>query len=967
MTYLEAHTGLAHDSKEAPVALNSLYDLLNHAAHFPQGDIVTYSSTGSGHAEQANHLSYKDLLQTAKHNADFLLFGSDGQRNGPILRCGDILMIHFDDVLDTIVWFWSAILAGAIPAISAPSLLNNDPKECKKQIKHLSRLLLGPVCLTRHALAAPFRYQEGEVQFKTFTLEDMNMPTKSAETVSSISEPIVRQSRDDTAVLLFTSGSSGNAKAVKLTHHQILTAIAGKAAFANHHRSRPFLSWIGMDHVANLTEIHLHAMLLGLPQVQISASEMLTNPLQILNLISRHQVSRTFAPNFFLARLRRLLESGETQTLDTELDLSCLEWFGSGGEANVVEVCTALQGMLKKYGARDDVIVPGFGMTETCAGCIYNRRCPSYDDEMRYEITSLGSAVPGVRMRIAATKPDGSSAEVDRGEKGELELFGDLVFNGYFNNDLATAAAFTSDGWFKTGDLAYLDVNGFLSLSGRSKDVMIVNGLKYLPHELECALEDAMIPGAVPSYFCAFSSLDSSLDTEKVVVVYLPSFDLTDDTARYETQNAIIRVTAVQITARAVVLPLEKQHMPKSTLGKLSRAKIKAKYEQGGFAEQQQLNADAIARVQSKSSGDPETEQETLIRSVMTAALGVSSEETFGVSDSVLAMGASSIDLISILQKLKNRLQTRQPLALIDILNNPTARGLAQHLTAINGNTDDYNPVVTLQPEGDKPPLWLIHPGVGEVLVFLPLAKHITDRPLHALRARGFNFNELPFTSLDETITCYVNTIKRRQPSGPYAIAGYSYGGMLAFEVTKRLELSGNEVRFCGSLNLPPHIRDRMQQLDWAECVAHLFYFVSLISAEESGRHASVLHTHNSKQAAMAYMHSVSDQTRWAELGLTEDDYIKWADISAGLQGMARDYEPAGTVKCMDVFVADPLQQVARDRTDWKDNKLSLWKDFVRDDVRFHDVQGAHYTMMSPEYCGNFAQKLRQILQERGM
>ena len=87
--------------------------------------------------------------------------------------------------------------------------------------------------------------------------------------------------------------------------------------------------------------------------------------------------------------------------------------------------------------------------------------------------------MPGVQMRI--TRLDGPGIEVARGERGSLELTGEAIFKGYYNNPVATAEAFTSDGWFRTGDNAYMDDQGHLHLDGRTKEMININGVKYLP------------------------------------------------------------------------------------------------------------------------------------------------------------------------------------------------------------------------------------------------------------------------------------------------------------------------------------------------------------------------------------------------------------------------------------------------------------------------------------------------------
>ena len=106
-------------------------------------------------------------------------------------------------------------------------------------------------------------------------------------------------SLEGVAVLMLTSGSTGSAKAVCLTHKQIFTAIRGKLSIMPLPQASALLNGVALDHVASLVEIHLCAMFAGLDQVHVPAVEMLGNPLLFLRLLSKHRISRTFAPNFF--------------------------------------------------------------------------------------------------------------------------------------------------------------------------------------------------------------------------------------------------------------------------------------------------------------------------------------------------------------------------------------------------------------------------------------------------------------------------------------------------------------------------------------------------------------------------------------------------------------------------------------------------------------------------------------------
>ncbi|KAL1954761.1 hypothetical protein VTO42DRAFT_761 [Malbranchea cinnamomea] len=173
-------------------------------------------------------------------------------------------------------------------------------------------------------------------------------------------------------------------------------------------------------------------------------------------------------------------------------DLSSLKALISGGESNVVATCDELARELRRLGTiYDEVIRPSFGMTETCAGCIYSRACPSYDLARSLEFASLESYIPKIDIRVMnITEPSRPAAT---GELGELQVSGPVVFDQYYNAPTTTRDSFTSDGWFITGDLAWIDDVGNLNLTGRIKDTVIINASK-----LETTVEQERIAGLVP-------------------------------------------------------------------------------------------------------------------------------------------------------------------------------------------------------------------------------------------------------------------------------------------------------------------------------------------------------------------------------------------------------------------------------------------------------------------------------------
>ncbi|KAI4123069.1 MAG: hypothetical protein LQ338_005465 [Usnochroma carphineum] len=928
-----------------PKRPTNLYQLLEQAATDPAGHGISVYLPGN--LRSGKRVTYAGLLELARANAS-LLPPVDPNRDD------QVVLLHFDNHFDNIEWFWSVLIAGYIPAISTP--FTNDREQRAKHITHLKTLLKNPVFLTTERLVPDFLGIEG---LRLESIEAIQRRKK----VSLIDFAGRPKHADSTAVLMLTSGSTGNAKAVCLRHSQLLRSIRGKSEHHGTNKSDTFLNWIGLDHVANLTESHLHSMLHASEQIHVQAADLLVSPQTLLTLISKHRVTHSFAPNFFLASLRAALEKPQPFAAGEEPDLSRFRILISGGEANVVETSEKLTALLQSYKlpADTEVIRPGFGMTETCAGSIYSKKCPSYDIEYKLEFNSLGTCIPGLTMRI--TNDDGKPAATD--ESGNLELSGDILFREYFNNPKATAEAFTEDGWFITGDRAMIDKNGYLNLTGRSKESIIINGVKYFPHELETAIENANVEGLTPSYTAVFPHRPKGYQTEVLCVVYLPTYDPKDVLARVSATDAISRTSTMAIGVKPYqIIPLERSLLPKSSLGKLSRTKIRTAFETRVYAKYQEENDKILQTYRAAQRQAPSNQTEATILRLF-AELFELSEDDIGTNTSLFEMGVSSIEIIKLKTQIQKALEMEVEIPVITMMTNPTIKSLAAALIELQ-EPKVYSPVVTLQAGGSKTPLWLVHPGVGEILVFLNLAKYIVDRPVYALRARGFDEGETYFEDIPEVIQTYHAAIKEKQPEGPYAIAGYSYGAMIAFNITKVLESNGDKVPFLGVFNLPPHIKFRMRQLDWTEVILNLSYFLDLISEEYAHEISPDMHE-LSHDGVLDFIISKAPPTRMEEMALDKKKLTNWADLAYRMQAIAQHYDPSGTVSGMDVFYAIPLAAVAKSKKQWLDEHLSKWSEFVSETPRFHEVDGAHYTMISPLHVFSFQKILRAALQERGI
>jgi thioesterase domain-containing protein len=291
------------------------------------------------------------------------------------------------------------------------------------------------------------------------------------------------------------------------------------------------------------------------------------------------------------------------------------------------------------------------------------------------------------------------------------------------------------------------------------------------------------------------------------------------------------------------------------------------------------------------------------------------------------------------------------------ILQNPTVSALATCIAPGSGlTTREYDPIVPLPRSGRKPPLFCIHPAVGEVLVYVNLAKYfVNDRPFYAIRARGLNAGDDYFQTLDEVVQTYVAAIRKRQPHGPYAIAGYSFGGIAGFEVAKALEARGEKVGFFCSIDMPPYVTEPITP-DY--CAISLAYFLSLIDKDKM---LELINHYRGKDPDLCeYLVKHAPATRLAELDLDLSKFEPWAALTYSLGRIAKSYEPSGSLERATVLFTRPQAGTKHDwLKGWVDVQIKRWDAHSRLPTRYVEVTGEHASLMDTQHVANFQAILR--------
>ncbi len=272
-----------------------------------------------------------------------------------------------------------------------------------------------------------------------------------------VTEPHERAD-DDTAVILYTSGTTGRPKGAELTHSNI---------HLNAHRSAEVIQQMTSDDVVMgcLPLFHVFGLVVGLNAATIAGASLALiprfDPAAAIEVIEKERVTiMQGVPTMYAAILNHPSSDG--------MDASSLRTCASGGSAMPLEVMRSFE---DKFGC---VILEGYGLSETSPVASFN-----LPDRERKPGT-IGVAIPGCEMRCV----DLDGAEVPVGEVGEIAIRGDNVMKGYWNQPEATAEAIP-DGWFRTGDLATMDDEGYFTIVDRKKDMILRGGMNVYPREVE--------------------------------------------------------------------------------------------------------------------------------------------------------------------------------------------------------------------------------------------------------------------------------------------------------------------------------------------------------------------------------------------------------------------------------------------------------------------------------------------------
>jgi len=593
------------------------------------------------------------------------------QRQG--MQPGDELLIFSRSNERFLIAWWAALLGGIVPVPVAVGISDEHRHKLFRIARRLKRPRLFTEIDTLDRLTA-FAAKKGLRH-----AQDLLVGNSLTDADPDEGPPgeLVTRSPDDIGFVQYSSGSTSEPKGIVLTHRNLTSTVHSMGMRLGFTADDVALSWMPLTHDMGLIGYHLTMLSAGMDHAIMDTSVFVRRPLLWMSKTSELRATQIASPNFGYKHYLKAF----VRRPAADLDLSCVKLLLNGAEPISVELCEEFIRTLEPFGFRRRAMLPVYGLAEATLGVTFSPTDRDYEHVVihrhslkigeRFERASvgdddavgfvkLGHAIDGCEYRIV----DDADRPCADGAVGNIQIRGENITIGVYRDPERTAEIFCDGEWLRTGDCGAV-VDGELVVTGRAKDIIIVNGQNYYPHDIEeivgriheLDLGKVVVAGARPS--------DSRVEELLVFVLHRK-----DTASLVELAERIRDVVGTRAGLEVDhVIPISR--IPKTTSGKVQRAALAEAYLDGEFdavlAELEALTADG---------GPGSTDGEApMVRELLSIAAEFSKERRIGPDDNLFEVGISSLTLTEIMLAIDEKLPGR--IDVNDLFDYPTIRQLA--------------------------------------------------------------------------------------------------------------------------------------------------------------------------------------------------------------------------------------------------------------------------------------------------
>ncbi|MDH5506335.1 MAG: AMP-binding protein [Anaerolineae bacterium] len=529
---------------------------------------------GEDNSEQA--ITIGDLASEASHIANNLSAKEVAPETLVL-----IVLPHSRELVSSI---WGCFLAGAVPAIFTYPSPTVSAETYHLRVKTMVEQSKAQIVLTTNTLAASLTKVLEPLNCKAIVVA--NHPAAALQ--SSQPRHETRGGLDKTALIQYSSGSTGARKGVMLSHAALLNYAESINQTYMFQPDDIFVNWLPLYHDLGLILSFLHPILKGYPTILISPFHWVIDPGILFMVISKHKGSITWMPNFAFRHCLGVIQDQDLK----QIDLSSIRVIGNGGEPADIESMQAFQERYQPFGLRREAMTIGYGLAENTLGISSTFRTgwPKIDwvDQHQLQINMqavplpphapnakpiVSCGIPHASVEIKIIDPEKNTLP-DRAV-GEILTRSSFMFSGYYQQPGLTDEVL-QDGWLATGDLGYL-ADGEIYVCGRIKDLIIYGGHNIYPQDIEAIVNTS--PEVRPGRCAAFGIKDNNTGTELIVVVAELKAPLSAAQHGQVVLN-LRRQVLSQLDCNLSVVRLldERDWIIKTPSGKIARSANKEKY-----------------------------------------------------------------------------------------------------------------------------------------------------------------------------------------------------------------------------------------------------------------------------------------------------------------------------------------------------------------------------------------------------